>query len=287
MADDPSLRAARSLNPNLSRRRLLQLFSGTAATGAAAVAAHGRVGSSRAATLPYRATVAGLAADGRMTPPPPPPPDNRYVVPGVFYNGDRAGGRIYLTFDDCHILALIPRAMDIAEGAGARLTFFPVGTALAQEPDLWREVLRRGHGIENHTWSHQYFSDISDAAIRDEIAGHVQALRSVAGNDYAAHFLRPPGGAGIFDYQPRIPAIAAEFGLKVCMWSADSNGWRYAPREDPDAIQAIIANVMDDFRPGSIVLQHMLGSDVAVLPYLVDQANRLGLKAVTLASGLR
>jgi peptidoglycan/xylan/chitin deacetylase (PgdA/CDA1 family) len=269
---------------------MLRLLSGAAISGAAAGPLIG-AGRSSAGPLggaqPIHAEIGGLAADGEVPPPPPPPPDDRYEVPAVFSHGDRNGDRIYLTFDDCYSPSLVAQAMDIAEAGGARLTFFPVGTVLGQNPDLWRDVLARGHAIEDHTWDHTLLSGLSDSDVWSEMAHHMEALRAVVGSDYQEQFIRPPGGAGIFDYQQRIPDIAMSLGMKVCMWSVDSNGWRIYPRQDADAISYIVSNVMQDFGPGSIVLQHVLANDVAALPQLVDEADRRGLKAVTLSAGIK
>jgi peptidoglycan/xylan/chitin deacetylase (PgdA/CDA1 family) len=177
--------------------------------------------------------------------------------------------------------------MDIAEARGARLTFFPIGTVIGQHPDLWRDVIARGHAIENHTWDHHALSQLSNSDIWSEMAHQAEAVRDAVGSEYREQFVRPPGGDGIFNYQQRIPDIAATLGLKVCMWSSDSNGWKIYPRQDAAAIDYIVANAMADFGPGSIILQHVLANDIAALPRLVDEANRRGLQAVTLRTGIK
>lgn len=270
-----------------TRRALLRLLGATAATtaaGSAVTAAASGLGGAQ----PLHMSIGGLAADGSPAPPPPPPPpDDRYVAPAVFSHGDRSANRIYFTFDDCYYPALVSQAMDIAEAGGARLTFFPVGTVIPQNPGLWRDVLARGHAIEDHTWDHHFLSTLSDSDIRSELVHHEQAVRDAVGNDYTETFMRPPGGDGIFNYQQRIPDIAASLGMKVCMWSSDSNGWKIYPRQDPAAIDYIVANAMADFGPGSIVLQHVLANDIAALPRLVAEANKRGLEAVTIPTGIK
>jgi peptidoglycan-N-acetylmuramic acid deacetylase len=230
-----------------------------------------------------RAYLPVLANDGA----PLPPPDTRYDAPEVFYTGDTSADRIYLTFDDCYSPSLVSPAMDTAEAGGARLTFFPVGSVIPQHPDLWRNVLDRGHAIENHTYTHPALSTLSDSQIRDQLVSHIQALQNAVGSGYQEKFIRPPYGDGIFNYDARIPAIAADLGLKVAMWTADSNGWRLAPRTDQDAIDYVISNVMQHFGRGSIILQHVLGDDVLALPSIVARANDLGYECVTLRAGIK
>lgn len=270
-----------------TRRALLRLLGATAATvaaGSAVTAGASGLGGAQ----PIHMSIGGLAADGSAPPPPPPPPpDDRYDAPAVFSHGDRNGNRIYLTFDDCYYPALVSQAMDIAEAGEARLTFFPVGTVIPQHPDLWRDVLARGHAIENHTWDHHFLSQLTDSDIWSEMAHHQEVLRDAVGTGYTETFVRPPGGDGIFNYQQRIPNIAASLGMKVCMWSSDSNGWKIYPRQDAAAIDYIVANAMTDFGPGSIVLQHVLANDIAALPRLIAEVNKRGLEAVTIPTGIK
>lgn len=272
---------------NYTRRAMLRLLGAGAATvaaGSAVTAGASGLGGSQ----PIHMSIGGLAADGAaQPPPPPPPPDDRYNAPAVFSHGDRGRNRIYFTFDDCYYPSLVSQAMDIAEAGGARLTFFPVGTVIPQHPDLWRDVLARGHAIENHTWDHHFLSTLSDSDIRSELLHQQEVVRDAVGTGYTETFIRPPGGDGIFNYQQRIPDIATSLGMKVCMWSSDSNGWKIYPRQDPAAIDYIVANAMADFGPGSIVLQHVLANDIAALPRLVAEANKRGLQAVTIPAGIK
>lgn len=175
--------------------------------------------------------------------------------------------------------------MDVAESRGVRLTFFPIGTAVQSNPSLWRSVHDRGHGVENHTWDHAYLSRLTPAQIRSELTMQADMVESATG--VRPRFLRPPGGDGIFNNDPRVPAIAGELGFKIAMWSSDSNGWRVQPRTDPAAVDYVKANVFSNFGPGMIVLQHALPVDVLALPAILDEALRRGYECLPLHKGIR
>src|SRR5277367_6235297 len=60
-------------------------------------------------------------------------------------------GRIALTIDDGPDPIVTPKVLEILEHYGAKATFFCVGVRVAEFPELARDILQRGHAIENHT----------------------------------------------------------------------------------------------------------------------------------------
>ena len=60
---------------------------------------------------------------------------------------------LWLTIDDgpCEET---PAVLDLLDAHGAKATFFLVGASARRRPDLVREIVRRGHGIGNHSDSH-------------------------------------------------------------------------------------------------------------------------------------
>jgi peptidoglycan-N-acetylglucosamine deacetylase len=241
------------------------------------------------AARPYTIVVPGIAFDGQAEPPPPPPPPppQQFEVPLVFYRGDLNSNRVYLTIDDCYTPSLVVRAMDIAEAAGARLTFFPVGNLIANQAAHWRGVYRRGHGIENHSFTHPRFSRLSEPQMRGEIRAANNAIRDALQINYVPRFFRPPYGDGIFNPDERLPRVVDELGMKVAVWNADSNGWRVHPRTDGAAVTYAVNNVLRNLGPGAIVLQHGIPTDIAALPRIIDEVRRRGLQPVAMRDGLR
>lgn len=208
------------------------------------------------------------------------------MAPTVFYSGDRQRNAIYLTMDDCWSTDEVARAMDVSEAGRARMTFFPIGTAVADSPAFWKTVVERGHAIENHTLDHAYLSKLTTAQIEAELVAQSDVVAAVVGGGYRPRFMRPPAGDGIFNYDPRLPEVATKLGLKIAMWSSDSNGWRVYPRTDQAAIDYVLANVFANFSPGTIVIQHALKVDTLALPAIVAEANRLGYTCLTIREGI-
>ena len=61
---------------------------------------------------------------------------------------------VAITFDDGPHPEVTPRVLDILDTCGARATFFVIGERAARHASLVREIVRRGHAVENHTQRH-------------------------------------------------------------------------------------------------------------------------------------
>ena len=208
----------------------------------------------------------------------------------IVWIGDRTKPYVYLSVDDCYDPKMVEKAMDTAERYGVKLTFFPIGRNVARNPNLFKEMYLRGHAIENHTWDHSWLSGKSASFISDEIRRQHDAVQNAIGKPYKQHFLRPPGGAGIFSTEhpnPLLPITAQQLGYKIAMWTADSNGWRMYPRTDTAAINYIMQNVNAYYSRGSIVLQHALPDDMIALPKIISEALHNGWKPITMPAGIK
>jgi len=97
-----------------------------------------------------------------------------------------ARGEVALTFDDGPDPVVTPLVLDMLDAAGARASFFCIGKAARAHPALMREIVRRGHSVENHTERHALlFAAYGVRAMRREIATAQKTLATLAG--------RPPG----------------------------------------------------------------------------------------------
>ena len=93
---------------------------------------------------------------------------------GVFWIKEGSGAKtVYLTFDDGPIPQCTPWLLDILDRYGVKATFFMVGDNVRKYPELYAEVLRRGHKAGNHTmhhldgsrkWTRRYIDDVKEAA---------------------------------------------------------------------------------------------------------------------------
>lgn len=103
-----------------------------------------------------------------------PPICFRLTVPGGLFRRHEPGHQhaVYLTFDDGPIPEVTPWVLDVLDRYGIKATFFMVGDNVRKRPDVYEEVVRRGHRIGNHTMHHvsgfrltrrSYLRDVAEA----------------------------------------------------------------------------------------------------------------------------
>ncbi|MEU5716358.1 polysaccharide deacetylase family protein [Streptomyces sp. NPDC020403] len=171
------------------------------------------------------------------------PAVRRTLFPALAGLGNR--GHVALTFDDGPDPRSTPLFLDVLEGMSAHATFFVLGESLVRYPETGREIVRRGHELAVHGWTHSrpWFS--SFARDTRELAWAAEAVRGTAGA--APVWYRPPYGiltAGRW-------AAALRTGLRPVLWSAWGRDWT------ADATGAsVLATVRRDLRGGGTVLLH-------------------------------
>ncbi len=122
--------------------------------------------------------------------------------------------RVALTFDDGPDPAVTPRVLDLLDAHGARASFFCIGQRAAALPALVREIARRGHRVENHTWSHPYgFAAMGPRAMRREVRLAQSALADLAGAP--PRWVRAPMGLR----SPLLDPVLAGEGLFHASWT--------------------------------------------------------------------
>lgn len=155
-----------------------------------------------------------------------------------------APGHAVLTFDDGPDAEATPAVLDALDAAGARATFFLLGSQVETAPALAREIAGRGHEIALHGYAHVRHDRISAADSQEDIRRGLDTLEDVVG--IRARLYRPPYGK----MSPAAADSCRELGLTVVYWSAWGLDW-----EDVDAtrIAQVVSTQMGD---RSIILLH-------------------------------
>lgn len=187
---------------------------------------------------------------------------------------------IALTIDDGPDPEVTPRVLDLLERYGVRATFFCVGQQAAKYPDLCRQIVQRGHRIENHSQTHRHdFSLLGPKGLQQELEKAQQTLTEITGR--RPQFFRAPAGLR----NPFLDWALTKTGLKLAAWTR-----RGFDTRTPDA-DTVFNRLSRDLRPGAILLLHdrncaqtEAGVPVilVVLPRLLEAAAKADLRFVTL-----
>ncbi|MDB9451868.1 polysaccharide deacetylase family protein [Dolichospermum circinale] len=180
---------------------------------------------------------------------------------------------IALTIDDGPWPKTTAEMLDILKGNNVKATFFWVGSALQENPEIAKRVVAEGHAIGNHTW-HHWYRKMDEATAKSEIEKTNELIYKTTG--VKTSFFRPPGGY----LNNGLAAYAKSQKNSVVMWSVTSAD------TDPRAkYQVFVKNVIRDAKPGAIVLMHDGGGNrertVKALPAIVSGLKQQGYRFVT------
>jgi peptidoglycan/xylan/chitin deacetylase (PgdA/CDA1 family) len=245
-----------------------------------------------AAVLGAGAAAAGCGAGGPDGPAPRPPAVSAAVSrggdagpakPGApaasggtaraeVVHGPRDRPRVALTFHGQGAPALVRPLLRELAGAGARVTVLAVGTWLAANPGLGRQILADGHDLGNHTQHHLAIERLSGGDAYSEITSCARVLRAVTGS--IGTWFRP---SQTLHAGPRVRALAARAGYPTCL-SYDVDSLDYT---DPTP-DAVVRQTLGGVRPGSIVSLHFgHAATVTAMPGILAGLRARGLAAVT------
>ncbi len=156
----------------------------------------------------------------------------------MLWSIDQTPNVVYLTFDDGPTKEITLQILDILDEYNAKATFFCIGGNIIANPDIYSEILMRGHRTGNHTWNHMNGWKYSDFSYLKNVLQCDEVMRT--------SLFRPPYG--------RIKRSQVK-GLKhrftIVMWDVLSGDWSadVSPKK-------CLQNVVKNARSGSIVVFH-------------------------------
>lgn len=79
----------------------------------------------------------------------------RMLYQGAIWRVNKKEKKVYLTFDDGPIPEITPWVLDVLDTYHIKATFFCVADNVRKYPNIYQEVLSRGHLVGNHTYHHK------------------------------------------------------------------------------------------------------------------------------------
>jgi peptidoglycan-N-acetylglucosamine deacetylase len=152
---------------------------------------------------------------------------------------------VALTFDDGPSPVYTPQIMTLLNQYQAHGTFFVLGDRVEQYPGVVQEMIKAGHEVGNHSFSHPRLTKTAQIARERELE-RTSVNLDLLGCPQSSRLFRPPYSA----YDDRLKAYLAHTRRRLVLWSIDSGDWRGL------AVPAIIQNVLGRVRNGAIIIFH-------------------------------
>jgi len=202
-----------------------------------------------------------------------PRPANRLIQ-----HAARDRREVALTFDDGP-WPTTPAILAILARRKVHATFFTLGSQIEGRETILRRLRAAGHAIANHTWTHPDLTGIKPRQVRSELTRTSLAMHAVTGLEPC--LVRAPYGLT----SARVISQARAMGLQMIGWDVDSQDYTRP------GSKKILATILRQVRPGSIVLMHdgggRRGQTIAALPRIITRLTRRGYRLVTVPELLR
>lgn len=198
----------------------------------------------------------------------------------VVYVGPIDVRAVALTFDTGVQAGHVPEILDVLKKHKVHATFGITGHWAVTNPDLLKRIVKEGHALINHSWSHPSFTGedtgtqpLTAKQIRSQLARTEKKVREIASASTKPYF-RPPYG----DFDPFVNRVAREEGYKYnVLWMLDSLGW--AGRSTNSVVAVTLASAFN----GVIYLYHVDNPwEYKALGKIIKGLRERGLMMVTI-----
>ena len=190
----------------------------------------------------------------------------------LYVNGQSENKVVALTFDDGPDPVNTPKIIKALHDNEVQGTFFCIGKQIEPCRAIIKQAYKDGNVIANHSWSHKDLTTINAAGINNEVTLAENEIYKVIGQRPA--LIRPPYGA-IND--ATLNSLTA-LNYKSILWSIDTLDWEQ--RE----VDNIVKNVVENVRPGEIILMHCDGDKqitTKALPLIISRLKEMGYSFAT------
>jgi peptidoglycan-N-acetylglucosamine deacetylase len=180
---------------------------------------------------------------------------------------------IALTIDDGPSPVYTPQILQLLQQYRVTASFSMVGIQVNAYPQVAREVVDAGHRVANHTWTHANLPVLAAPGVSAQMTRASDVIHSVTG--VQPRFFRAPYG----NWSPTVIEQCERMQMIPLDWSVDPRDWARP------GVASIVANIMRNTRPGSIILEHDGGGDrsetVAALRIVLPRLLAAGFKFQT------
>lgn len=189
-----------------------------------------------------------------------------------YYAEDTTDKVIYLTFDAGYENGYTAKILDVLKKHQVPAAFFLVGNYIESSPQLVERMVKEGHVVGNHTYTHPDMSAIAtEEAFSEELCKLQDAYEELTGKKMKKYY-RPPQGK----YSEDNLAMAQDLGYKTIFWSLAYVDWY---ESDQPTKEEAFEKLVPRIHPGAIVLLHSTSkTNAEILDELLTKWEHMGYK---------
>ena len=179
---------------------------------------------------------------------------------------------VALTFDDGPYPGYTERILEILREKDVRATFFVIGVHVEKRPELARLIVKEGHEIANHTYSHPNLTRLGKKEVLEELGRTRRLITDKTGID--SGYFRPPGGR----INRRIFRLARENGYEPVLWTV-------LPRDhEPSVPEDILVSrvINGSMNEGIVCMHNGIDRTINALDDIIDRLRMKGFRFVTI-----
>ncbi len=198
--------------------------------------------------------------------------------------------QLVLTFDDGPDAEWTPQVLEVLARFKVPATFFVVGANAEAHPGLVRQIVREGHEIGSHTFTHPNMGAVSDRRAELELNATQRAIESITGR--STLLFRPPFNADSTPStgeQLRPVLLADRLHYLTVGENIDPNDWDLEKLTGAAKTDQIVRDTLRQVHEqrGNVILLHDAGGDrsatVEALTRLIPQLEHEGYTFTTTA----
>lgn len=197
-----------------------------------------------------------------------------HLMPAPIYRGNPQKSMVGFLINVAWGEEYLPSMLAILREEGVKATFFFDGSWAEAHPQWVRQIVRAGHEIGNHAYSHPLMSRLSESKMEEQIRMTNDVLEAIVGK--RPRYFAPPAG----DYNQKVVEVAYRQKMYTILWTLDTVDWK-----NPSP-QWILQRIVPAVGNGHLILMHPTSSTVQALKPLIRQIKEKQLQLGTVSDVL-
>lgn len=179
---------------------------------------------------------------------------------------------VALTFDDGPDRNITPQVLKTLDKHEVKATFFMLSNNVQRNPDIAKNIVKKGHEIANHSKTHINLNSVNKSRIEFEVIQSQKEIEAATG--VKPTLFRPPYG----EYNQTTINLATKTDQNIIMWSVDSYDWKSRNKSK------IVSEIKRQTRKNSIILLHDIHQPTAdSLDDIIKYLSKSGYEFVTVS----